>query len=145
MCPADVLNVQSLTWGKSIQQADGVLKHALPLPEPRVPLHLCASLAPAATGTMFVANKLKQMQLKLDGVASVRHNHMWRASGTWPGRRTAAAADGRRCLVLTVREPSERLASGMRYDADSCPLPSTIRTGGVCLHSPKGFASLNAS
>ena len=115
-----------------------LFKHLQPLKQAVVPLNQCLNLAPAGTGTEFVYKRLK----KMPGVASfVAHDHGARISPAHPPR--SAYVNGTRCAIMTLRDPAERLASGMRFDADNCRLSGYVsgHTGYQCIYSPRGFNS----
>ena len=88
------------------------------LSTPSVPLHRCLNLAPAGTGTQALTAFLRALQTAEGQAPVAHHNHHVRAfsqiwNTTWLLNRT-------RCLIVTLRDPAERLASGMRWDAATC-------------------------
>ena len=110
---------------------------------PVVPLNRCLNLAPAGTGTQFVYEQLKDLP---DAASFISHDHNARATEQSRKLPNSSVVLGTRCIILTLREPSERLASGMRWDSDKCRLNGpTSKKAYVCLHSPQTFAKNDSS
>ena len=133
-CIPDVLAKQRDALG--ISSHLNLLENLLHLERAVVPLNRCANLAPAGTGTMFLYEHLRAMPA---AAVFIRHDHSQRIGPSYPP--SSASTNGRRCAMITLREPSERLASGMRYDANSCRLTGYMSRSYKCLFSPSGFNS----
>jgi hypothetical protein len=143
LCVPQVLAIQHKALGTN-DSLLGLFHHLKPLKRAVVPLNKCLNLAPAGTGTVFLYDRLKQMP---EAASFVTHDHGVRISPAHPPR--SAYVNATRCAIITLRDPADRLASGMRFDADKCRLSGWMssRTGYQCMYSPHGFnsSSINVS
>jgi len=78
----------------------------------RVPLHKCDVIMPAATGTRATYSLFNLLRSTTQGLAAkyMLHTHDYRAV------ESKDAFNGRRCFVMSIREPAARLASAVRHD-----------------------------
>ena len=120
------------------------------------PLHLCSNLAPAGAGSQSITDALAALQTAVlgRGSPSTHHNHFIRYpdlvrlnKGQPPPcvvvtfirskatGHTTSTDPSRPCLhipsvVVPIRDPVDRLASGIRFDVKTC------RAGKCPMHTP---------
>lgn len=101
---------------------------------PVVPLSHCLNLAPAGTGTQTLHDVLVRLQQHKK--TRVHHNHNQPAALTEP-EDAWFLVNKTRCLIMTVRDPAERLASGMRFDIAACNSHGWLAKhgGASCMHA----------
>lgn len=82
------------------------------------PLHLCSNLAPAGAGSQSVTDGLTMLQSAVLGrtLTSTHHNHFVR----YPDLLRINGGKPPPCVVVPIRDPVSRLASGMRFDVEQC-------------------------
>ena len=109
-CPADMRPLGSTSYESLMRAASRIRRHDA---ASRTPPSLCANLAPAGTGTMSLRDRLWELSV----AASPHHN----PNSTLLHHRhdiflRDAESRGARCVVLTLRDPAERLLSAFLFD-----------------------------
>jgi hypothetical protein len=94
----------------------------------QTPLHLCSNLAPAGAGSQSITDALAALQTAVlgRGSPSKHHNHFIR----YPDLVRLNKGQPPPCVVVPIRDPVDRLASGMRFDVETC------RCGKCARHTP---------
>ena len=92
------------------------------------PLHLCSNLAPAGAGSQSITDALAALQTAVlgRGSPSTHHNHFIR----YPDLVRLNKGQPPPCVVVPIRDPVDRLASGIRFDVKTC------RAGKCPMHTP---------
>ena len=103
---------------------------------PVVPLSYCLNLAPAGTGTQTLHDVLARLQDQHNAPTRLHHNHYQAAALAEPDD-AWFLVNKTRCLIMTVRDPAARLASGMRFDIETCNSHGWLTRRGFssCMHA----------